>query len=120
MACLIQETKVSRKNQIKIPNYQIFEQLRSNSEGGSLLTAIHEKMNPVFVSSGDNDVEIIVVQAEFGDKKCRFINAYGPQEGADRNHVIEFYSKLDQEIKNAQILECLIFLEMDANAKLGG
>ena len=93
--------------------------MRSNGEGGSLCTAIHEKMNPVYVSCGENDIEILVVQAEFSDKKCRFINAYGPQEGADRSHILEFYSKLDQEIKNAKILECLIFLEMDANAKLG-
>ena len=43
MAFLIQESKVSRKNQIKIPHYQIFELIRSNGEGGSLLTAVHEK-----------------------------------------------------------------------------
>ena len=99
LACLIQETKVSRKNQINIPNYQIFELLRTNGEGGSLLTAVHEKNNPVYVSSGEDNIEILVVQAEFGNKKCHFIKAYGLQEGADRNHVVEFYSKLDQEIE---------------------
>ena len=117
--CLIQESKVTRKGQIKIPGYQLFEIIRQNSEGGSLLTAIHDNLNPIFISGGETDDEILVVQANFGNEKCRFINAYGPQESEDRNKVIQFYSKLDQEIKNAKILGCLIFIEMDANAKLG-
>ena len=60
-----------------------------------------------------------MIQAEFGGEKCRFINAYGPQECADRKIIIEFYSRLDQEIKNAKLLDCLICLQTDANAKLG-
>ena len=71
------------------------------------------------MSGGDEDIEILVVQAEIGDKKCRFINAYGPQEAADKTEIISFYTKLDQEIKNAQILDCLICIELDANAKVG-
>ena len=32
--CMTQETKVSRVGQVKIPNYHIFEMVRSGSSGG--------------------------------------------------------------------------------------
>ena len=115
----IQESRVSKKGSIKIPSYQIFEVVREDNDGGSILTAVHQSLNPVFISGGEDDLEILVVQAEFGHAKCRFINAYGPQETASRNTVIEFYSRLDQEIKNAKLSNCLLCLELDANAKLG-
>ena len=67
----IQESKVSRPGQIKIPSYQIFEVVRQNSEGGSILTAIHESLNPVYVCGGEDGIEILVIQAEFGGNKCR-------------------------------------------------
>ena len=47
---MIQESKINKKGQIKIPGYPIFEAIRHNSEGGSLLTAIHENLNPIFIS----------------------------------------------------------------------
>ena len=52
----------------------------------------------------------------------QIFNAYGPQEGAGTEYkekVIAFYSTLDQEIKNAIFSGCLIFIELDANAKVG-
>ena len=107
---MIQESKINKKGQIKIPGYPIFEAIRHNSEGGSLLTAIHENLNPIFISGGETDDEILVVQANFGSEECRFINADSPQEYADRTSVIQFYSKLDQEIKNAKMLGCLVFI----------
>ena len=117
---MLQETKVSRVGQIKIPSFQIFEAIRQNKEGGSLMTAVHENLNPVFISEGENGNEILVVQAEFGSEKCRFINGYGPQENSNRATIIEFYSRMDQEIKNAKMLGCLVCICIDANAKLGG
>ena len=50
---------------------------------------------------------------------CRFINAYGPQEYEDLQVITEFYARLDQEIQTAKMLGFLVFIEMDANAKLG-
>ena len=98
---MLQEKRLSRVGQIKLPSFQIFEVVRSKTEGGSLLTAIHENLNPVFISGGENDMEILVVQAEVGVHKCRFINFYGPQEYADKVTKIEFFSRLDQEVKKA-------------------
>ena len=56
--CFLQETKVARIGQVKIPSFQIFEVVRKNQEGGSILTAVHEKFNPIFISGGENDLEI--------------------------------------------------------------
>ena len=52
-AFFVQETKVSRKGQLKIENYEIFEVVRLNCPtGGSILTGIHKNLNPVFISGG--------------------------------------------------------------------
>ena len=114
----LQETKVKRKGMFKIQDYEIFENIRSNNNGGSLMTAVHTNLEPVLISE-DNEAEILVVQAKIGNLNCRFINAYGPQEYAKSDEKILFYSKLDQEIKNAKLFDCLICLELDANAKIG-
>ena len=76
----IQETKVTRKCQVKVKNYQIFEVVRENANGGSILTAVHENLNPVFISGGEDDTEILVVQGQTTGINIRFINGYGPQE----------------------------------------
>ena len=82
------------------------------------MTAVHTNLEPVLISE-DNEAEILVVQAKIGNLNCRFINAYGPQEYAKSDEKLRFYSKLDQEIKNAKLFDCLICLELDANAKIG-
>ena len=71
-----QETKVSRKGQVKVPGYEIFEVVRKNSPGGSILTAVHSNLQPVYISGGEDDMEILVIQAKIGNFDCRFINAY--------------------------------------------
>ena len=72
---------MSRKGQIKIENYEIFEVVRKNCPlGGSIMTGIHKNLSPVFISGGEDNLEILVVQAKIGCFDCRFINGYGPQE----------------------------------------
>ena len=115
----LQETKVTRKGQIKIPGYEIFEFVRAKANGGSILTAAHSNLQPVLISDGEDDSEILVIQAQLGKYNCRFINAYGPQEYASLEVRIAFYARLDQEVKNAKLFNCLVCLEMDANAKVG-
>ena len=64
------------------------------------------------------EVEIIVVEGKIQERSCRFINAYGPQESAELNKRIQFYSRLEEEIIKAKMQNTLICLELDANAKL--
>ena len=76
-------------------------------------------MNPVFISGGEENIEILVVQAKIGNHDCRFMNGYGPQENQNIEERISFYARLEQEVVNAKMFNNLICIEMDANAKLG-
>ena len=101
-------------------NYEIFEVIRPNCpSGGSVLTGIHKNLNPVYISGGEDDNEILVVQAKIGIQNCRFINGYGPQEYKSIEERISFYARLEQEVINAKLFDNLVCIEMDANAKLG-
>ena len=46
----IQESKCTRKNKVKHPDYIMFEHVRKNGGGGGLLTAVHKNLKPVSVS----------------------------------------------------------------------
>ena len=41
----IQESKTKRKNKVKIDDYVVFEQIRKDSGGGGLLTAVHKNLS---------------------------------------------------------------------------
>ena len=43
------------------------------------MTAACVDLNPVLVTA-DEDVELLVIQVEVGNKSIRIINGYGPQE----------------------------------------
>ena len=101
VAYLIQESKVSRKNKIMVDDYAIFELIRTNTAGGGLLTAVHKSLKPVNVSEEVEGEEILVIEANFGQKKIRLINGYGPQESEKEEKRKSFYSRLDFEIKRA-------------------
>ena len=119
---MLQETKVYRKGQIKLENFCVFEKVRGQSEGGGLLTMVHENFEPVLVPSTDSSnasQNILVVEANLGKSRIRYINAYGVQENSSKKDKMEFYSSLDQEIENALSNGCLMCLQMDANGKLG-
>ena len=116
----IQETKFMRKGLYKAQDYKIFGNIRPTG-GGSILTGIHQNLNPILISDGHEDnIEILVVEGRIQERNCRFINAYGPQEFADLDKRIQFYARLEEEIIKAKMQNSMICLELDANAKLGG
>ena len=87
--------------------------------GGSILTGVHKSLHPVYISGGEENMEILVIEAKLGDFSCRFMNGYGPQEYQNIEERIKFYGYLEQEVINAKMFDKLICIEMDANAKLG-
>ena len=68
---------------IKIPGYVIFEVIRDGKEGGSLMTGIHENLDPVLIFE-ESYLEILVVQIRIGNISVRLINSYGHQEYGNR------------------------------------
>ena len=118
---MLQETKLYKKGQIKMDNYCVFETVRGVSEGGGLLTMVHENFEPVLIPNTDhkNSVNILVVEANLGKSRIRYINAYGVQENCTISDKMDFYSSLDLEIENSISNNCYLCLQMDANGKLG-
>ena len=114
----LQETKLGKTVEFKIPNYQVFQNNR-NSSGGGLLTAVDSNLNPLIITSESSLAEILTVQLEVNDKKIRLLNAYGPQNDDLIQKRLEFWTELDQEIVSAVSDGCLILIQMDANAKVG-
>ena len=115
----IQETKLSKPGTLKIPGYQVFEKVRTNQSCGGLLTAIHEDLKPLLISSGERESEIITVQVSLGPLQIRIINAYGPQEDDQKQNIFTFWQELEMEIMDAYEQNCMVIIEMDANAKVG-
>ena len=113
----VQESKTSRKNKVKLNEYVIFEHIRNKSGGGGLLTAIHKNLKPV--SIGDDDEVVLTVQVTIMEQKVRFINGYGPQENSNEEVKANFFNKLDEQVKSAQMAGTFICIELDANNKLG-
>jgi hypothetical protein len=118
-AVKLQETKLTKPGTIKLSGYQVFEQTRKNKRGGGLLTAVDEDTNPVLISTGKEDNEILTIQADLGREKLRIINAYGPQEDDGNQKILGFWQEKEAEIMNAENNDCLIIIELDANAKVG-
>ena len=58
-----------------------------------ILTGIHKNLHPVFISGGEDGIEILVVEAKLGIYKCRFINGYGPQEYQNIDDWIKCYAR---------------------------
>ena len=83
------------------------------------LTAVEEHLNPVLISSGSDEAELLVVQILVGRHKVRVVNGYGPQENDTKEKIYAFWQEFEKEIIDAKEENCLIVAELDANAKLG-
>lgn len=88
---MIQDSKLAKKNSIKLDGFDTFELIRKNKNGGGLYTAIHSDFSPVLVSE-QSDMEILVVEATLGTHK---------------------------EIEKTKLTGKMLCLELDANAKVG-
>ena len=115
---VLQETKLRFKGTFKLPGYQVFEKIRTGL-GGGLLTAVEESLSPMLISSGAEEIELLVVQVLAGKFKIRILNGYGPQENECQGKIYSFWHEFEQEIINAKEENCFILIQMDANAKLG-
>ena len=117
----LQETKARKTGSVKLKGYQVFEKIRSGGSGGGLLTAIDKNLTPVLVSTGKEDnSELLTVQVKVGQHDIRIINAYGPQEDdCDKEEIYSFWQEIEEEVITAKDENCLVIIQLDANAKIG-
>ena len=114
---LLQETKVRNTNQLKLPGFTIFEKLRNNSEGGGLMSIVHNNLKPTLISSENSEFLEVDICGNFGT--IRTINSYGPQEYWSLEVRIDYFTELESRIIIAKSEQKLICIEGDINSKLG-
>ena len=99
--------------------YIIYELTRKNSGGGGLAIGIDKNLNPVWIDEGNDEVEVLTVEASADHFIFRCVAAYGPQDGDIMEKKTKFWSKLSNEVENASLAECGFILQMDGNLKAG-
>jgi hypothetical protein len=116
----LQEThfKVKGKMNSKLKDFQIFEAIRKRMKGGTLIGA-HKSLDPVLIEEYSEDFELLVVEVKLGSKDVRIISGYGPQENWKLEDRMPFFRALEEEIVKAKLNNKVIFIQMDANSKLG-
>ena len=57
----LQETKLAKNNVFQLNGYQVFQKNR-NGSGGGLLTAVDPSLNPMLISTNNEEAEILTVQ----------------------------------------------------------
>ena len=63
----LQETHFSKKGQIKVENYEIFEAIRSKAKGGTAM-GVHKGLKPVLIKEYSEDFELLVVEIKAATK----------------------------------------------------
>ena len=114
---LLQETKMKKPGQIKIPGYTIFEKIRENNEGGGLMSIVQNNLKPVQIPCNHSEFLEVDVFGQFGS--IRTINSYGPQEYWSWETKTEYFTELESRIITAKSDRKFVCLEFDANSKLG-
>ena len=116
----LQETHFKKKGKLneKLENFEVFEAIRKKRNGGCLIAA-HKSLEPILIEEYSEEFELIVIEVKIGGKYVRVITGYGPQENWKKDERMPFFVKLEEEIVKARMHEKPIFIQMDANSKLG-
>ena len=100
----IEETKMKRPGKILTVSsgkYIIFELIRKNKGGGGLAIGVDKNLQPVWIGEGDDDTEVLTVEAIANDFKFRCVAAYGPQETDKSEKKTNFWARLTNEVENS-------------------
>ena len=116
----IQETHFKRKGRLnsKFCDFQLFEAIRKKQKGGTII-GVHKSLSPILIEEYSEDFELLVVEIKLGNKDTRIITGYGPQENWKREERTPFFDALEEEIVKAQTSDKAVYIQMDANCKLG-
>ena len=116
----LQETHFKRKSRInkKFPDFEIFESIRRKQKGGTLIGA-HKSLDPILIEEYSDEFELLVIEVEMGGTNVRIISVYGPQKNWKLEERMPFFKALEEEVIKAQSNKKAVFIQMDANSKLG-
>ena len=103
----LQETKMKIPGKIKTKkseDYIFFELLRKENKvcGGGLAIGILKCLNPVWISEGGDETEILVTEVTVQKLKIRCITAYGPQNCEKIEKKEQFWARLISEVEDAK------------------
>ena len=115
---MVQETHFSTKGQLSIPNFILFESIRSKNNGGTVI-GVHKDYNPVLINLYEGDLEVIVVEIQVKNEQVRLISGYGPQENMALELRKPFFDVIESEIIDAESKGKHIIIAFDANSKVG-
>ena len=115
----LQETHYKEKGKIKLDrDLVVFEAIRVKKGGGTAI-AIHKDLKPKLIEEHNDDFELLVVEVKTNEKEIRIISGYGPQENWEEDKRLPFFLAMETAIERAELAGKSIFIECDANSKLG-
>ena len=116
----LQETHFKKKGKLreKLGDYEFFEAIRKKMKGGTLIGA-HKSLDPILIEEYSDNFELLVVEVKIANKDVRIMSGYGPQENWKLEDKIPFFRALEEEVIKAKINNKVVYIQMDANSKLG-
>ena len=111
----VEETKLRRPGKLEMNNYQVYELNRKDKNGGGIAIGVLEQLKPVWISEGDDAIEVLTIEANLNGLKTRCVGAYGPQEYDKLEMKQAFWNKLSIEVEDASKNEAGLILQMDGN-----
>ena len=115
----IEETKYTDSGKFKFENYEIFELVRTNREGGGLAIGCSKDLHPAWVREGNDMVEALSVDIFLNNLKIRCCAAYGCQESDSSERKAAFWEFLDEEVILARNSGGGFILHFDGNLWAG-
>ena len=114
----VQETCFKSKGTFKVKDFITFEAIQSKEKSGIMIGA-HKSLSPVLIAEYNSDFELLVVEVHIKNRHIRIITGVGPQETRIEDLRMPFFLALEEEINKAELEGKSIYIEMDANSKLG-
>ena len=90
-----------------------------NKQKGGTLIGVHKSLSPILIEEYSEEFELLVVEIQLGGKDVRIISGYGPQENWRLEERAPFFSALEEEIVKAKTSDKAVYIQLDANSKLG-
>ena len=114
----IQETCFKSKGTFKVKDFVTFEAIQGKEKSGIMIGA-HKSLSPVLIAEYNSDFELLVVEVHVNNKHIRVMTGVGPHENKLEDVRMPFFLALEEEIHKAELEGKSIYIEIDANSKLG-